>query len=1176
MDQNLQLELAQLADTITSFTGNLVGVVDQVAVVTGVAEKDTIIKRAGINAQDSNTAAINKRTEADKKAADTVQNASTNIAEAFKGLWEASKTFYQTVLSSEAGFTKYGSTVNQLGKTSLKLGSSFNALGMAVGGSFFVLSKITEQAFKQADGILKGVDSLSNMGAVGQVTSKDLYDMAHNAGLTSQNIEVFTKATDHARTSLIALGGNTGNGIKQLAKMFAVSAEQRQAFQRLGVSQEQLMDRMADYVELQTQSGLILDKNAVETGVAQKHALEYAETITMISTITNRNAEEAKKGMLKAKANFDIQIHQARLQAELDDPKTKIERQNEIRKRLAIEDQLLNTAEQTHDAEYLTAVQSKLATGMYTNASVTLLRRNIDLDKILKDQMNRSYESIEAEKGIGEARAQLMDQQVQGYKRNLQNMGTAATFNEGVAKQYGFNQQYIESSTENLNKSLDDFRAQGNIARKLIEDNKNKKGPVATDPAQQARNKMTQMQIDAGQVVDDLVASMNPLLGNTGMFALFATTATVITAAFTTIIASRATKAGKQFISSLFGKNIPTAEKAEIAEEAAMVSENVLPEKLMGRKSKEQVNASPKQGFAESLKSIAGALSDAGKAAPQVILGAGVLATAIAEFGAGIAGAVYIIGASLPSLSKGLKSFNEINGENLKQAGIGMAGLGVGILAMGAGAMSNAMGTIVRFFTGDKDPLTQVSELLNRLQKMNLDRKKIEDNGASLMAYAKAMAAISALGAGRAIADAVKGVYGSISKLFGAKPPYKDLENFSRLKIDSKAVKTNADSFVYFAKAMASFKGTGSFEDTISTIAGAAIGRLFSIDGPLDSFKKFAAIDIGPKVTENTQAFLNFSKAMGILSADSGNLGKALTGLANGAAAIAGGVVGATAGAIGSAGSWLGKMGSGAFNAVAGAFGSFGNWIMDTIAGHEGVRTRPYKDSLGLWTVGVGHLIGDGHSLPPQYNREFSKDEVKAMFQQDYTRHAQAASGIPGFNRLNERGKGALIDMTFNLGPAWYRKWPNFTRALDAGDLHGAANQLEGSKWAKQVGRRAQEDIAMIRDGAMKAKVGGLFEGPHDGYPIELHGTELVIPLDSNSILTKIASTSEDAVINELQHNVTKSVSKPNPNYTTTPTTKNKGLTTEMVRSMAHKFDRVIGKIESTNHVQQKLLKHAY
>jgi lysozyme len=139
--------------------------------------------------------------------------------------------------------------------------------------------------------------------------------------------------------------------------------------------------------------------------------------------------------------------------------------------------------------------------------------------------------------------------------------------------------------------------------------------------------------------------------------------------------------------------------------------------------------------------------------------------------------------------------------------------------------------------------------------------------------------------------------------------------------------------------------------------------------------------------------------------------------------------------------------------------------VMDMIKQHEGVRTKPYKDSLGLWTVGVGHLIGDGKSLPPEWNREFSMNEVDTLFAKDYIHHKEAAQKIPGYQNLNATGKAALTDLTFNMGPAWHKRWPNFTKALAAGDTEGAARSLEESKWYSQVGSRAATIVAMIRNG---------------------------------------------------------------------------------------------------------------
>ena len=134
--------------------------------------------------------------------------------------------------------------------------------------------------------------------------------------------------------------------------------------------------------------------------------------------------------------------------------------------------------------------------------------------------------------------------------------------------------------------------------------------------------------------------------------------------------------------------------------------------------------------------------------------------------------------------------------------------------------------------------------------------------------------------------------------------------------------------------------------------------------------------------------------------------------------------------------------------------------IMNLIEQHEGVRYRPYKDTRGFWTVGIGHYIGK--YLPSDMNRQFSKEEVMDMFKADYAKHKQAAERIPNFNKLNMQGKAALIDMTFNMGPHWWEKWPTFTKDMRNDNIPAAMNDLRYSKWYTEVGNRARQDVALL------------------------------------------------------------------------------------------------------------------
>jgi lysozyme len=174
--------------------------------------------------------------------------------------------------------------------------------------------------------------------------------------------------------------------------------------------------------------------------------------------------------------------------------------------------------------------------------------------------------------------------------------------------------------------------------------------------------------------------------------------------------------------------------------------------------------------------------------------------------------------------------------------------------------------------------------------------------------------------------------------------------------------------------------------------------------------------------------------------------------------------------------------------------------VKQMIMRHEGVRTRPYRDSLGLWTVGVGHLIGDGKSLPADMNREFSQKEVMDMFEKDFAHHYGIAQQTPGWDKANETGKGAMIDLAFNMG-RWWSKFPNTAKALMAGDFSSAAAGLRDSKWFTQVGNRGSVITSMIAQGGggsgkmQSAATGGVLSGPKSGYTAMLHGNEAVVPL---------------------------------------------------------------------------------
>jgi len=88
---------------------------------------------------------------------------------------------------------------------------------------------------------------------------------------------------------------------------------------------------------------------------------------------------------------------------------------------------------------------------------------------------------------------------------------------------------------------------------------------------------------------------------------------------------------------------------------------------------------------------------------------------------------------------------------------------------------------------------------------------------------------------------------------------------------------------------------------------------------------------------------------------------------------------------------------------------------IDLIKLFEGYRSKPYRDVKGLWTIGYGHLIGNGKILPDQYNREFTEGEIDELLRQDLAKLERGITlQFPMLLRQCEFD--SLCSFSFNLG----------------------------------------------------------------------------------------------------------------------------------------------------------------
>lgn len=122
----------------------------------------------------------------------------------------------------------------------------------------------------------------------------------------------------------------------------------------------------------------------------------------------------------------------------------------------------------------------------------------------------------------------------------------------------------------------------------------------------------------------------------------------------------------------------------------------------------------------------------------------------------------------------------------------------------------------------------------------------------------------------------------------------------------------------------------------------------------------------------------------------------------------------------------------------------------------EGVRYLPYRDSLGILTIGVGHNL----------NVPLGPKAVDAILDEDVENHLNDLfKALPWISTLSENRQLVLANMCFNLGIAKLLEFKNTLKAIQDGRYHDAAEGMKNSKWATQVGARATRLIGLMVNG---------------------------------------------------------------------------------------------------------------
>jgi lysozyme len=122
----------------------------------------------------------------------------------------------------------------------------------------------------------------------------------------------------------------------------------------------------------------------------------------------------------------------------------------------------------------------------------------------------------------------------------------------------------------------------------------------------------------------------------------------------------------------------------------------------------------------------------------------------------------------------------------------------------------------------------------------------------------------------------------------------------------------------------------------------------------------------------------------------------------------------------------------------------------------EGYKDKPYKDSQGFLTIGVGHNL-DAEGLCPA--------AILAQLEYDINKAEKRLLRFSWYNNtLPSKVQRALLNLSFNLGDTLL-DFHQTLSLIEHGEYSKAADQLmTNERYVKQVGKRAARIADLLRN----------------------------------------------------------------------------------------------------------------
>lgn len=443
------------------------------------------------------------KAKADAEKAEKEMKAASLIV--FRNSIKAVEDFTRTLATQESSFQKFTTLGTQVVDTAASMAKEMGGLTGAMGVALQAAIKVAHAMAVQADAIVKTKDQIAKFGAVGELSSKELQDLANKAGYFSLNMNKLYSAAGKAGGDLLIFSKNMSQGVKTFAEMASFGGgdaldETLAKFNMLGIGADELREYQSDYVKYLAASGVQLNANQKTQAALTKGSLEYTKNVLELSALTGKDVDTVKKKQQEAQASLDIMIRHNKMRAQADEliSRKDFDGAKAIEDQIANEQAIIKAISAQFSSSMTASVRSAIATGGVLN----------DLNRGLGNMAIDPRVFIEMAKSAmtpGEAGAAAIEKIAGGVKYAGEIFGESIIQSAGSQDELGKIAGFVTEDLQQLAKGAGEARKrQEEVAADIAKKQE--------DILKSQQNTFLQLERAALAAGDKIISSVNPFM----------------------------------------------------------------------------------------------------------------------------------------------------------------------------------------------------------------------------------------------------------------------------------------------------------------------------------------------------------------------------------------------------------------------------------------------------------------------------------------------------------------------------------------------------------------------------------------------------------------------------------------------------------------------------------------